>query len=61
MHRLGFEKFYIQGGDWGAVITANMAALFPEKLVIIVIEIFKRNDMLCIWLFQDNWFTLKHV
>ncbi|XP_043510382.1 juvenile hormone epoxide hydrolase 1-like [Frieseomelitta varia] len=33
MHRLGFEKFYIQGGDWGAAITANMAALFPEKII----------------------------
>ena len=33
MHRLGFEKFYIQGGDWGAVITANMAALFPEQVI----------------------------
>ena len=32
MHRLGFEKFYVQGGDWGALISANMAVLFPEKV-----------------------------
>ncbi|XP_071860145.1 juvenile hormone epoxide hydrolase 1 [Bombus fervidus] len=32
MHRLGFEKFYVQGGDWGSLISANMATLFPEKI-----------------------------
>ncbi|OAD56030.1 Juvenile hormone epoxide hydrolase 1 [Eufriesea mexicana] len=32
MQRLGFEKFYIQGGDWGSLIVANLAALFPEKV-----------------------------
>lgn len=31
MVRLGFEKFYTQGGDWGAILTAQMAALFPEQ------------------------------
>lgn len=31
MTRLGFEKYYVQGGDWGAVITSSMAALYPEK------------------------------
>ncbi|KOC61382.1 Juvenile hormone epoxide hydrolase 1, partial [Habropoda laboriosa] len=33
MQRLGFEKFYVQGGDWGSVIVSNMAALFPEKII----------------------------
>ncbi|KAL2728874.1 juvenile hormone epoxide hydrolase 1-like [Vespula squamosa] len=33
MTRLGFEKYYIQGGDWGAVITSSMAALYPEKIL----------------------------
>lgn len=33
MQRLGFEKFYVQGGDWGAIIASDMAVLFPEKLV----------------------------
>ncbi|XP_026672258.1 juvenile hormone epoxide hydrolase 1-like isoform X2 [Ceratina calcarata] len=32
MHRLGFEKFYVQGGDWGSLIGANMAALYPDKV-----------------------------
>ncbi|XP_044270184.1 juvenile hormone epoxide hydrolase 2-like [Tribolium madens] len=33
MNRLGFEKYYIQGGDWGAVIIQHMATLFPEKIL----------------------------
>lgn len=31
MQRLGFKNYYLQGGDWGAVITTHMAALFPER------------------------------
>ncbi|KAH8407406.1 hypothetical protein KR222_003361 [Zaprionus bogoriensis] len=31
MLRLGFEKFLIQGGDWGSLIGSNLAALFPEN------------------------------
>lgn len=31
MLRLGFNKFYTQGGDWGAIVTANMAAMFPQQ------------------------------
>jgi juvenile hormone epoxide hydrolase len=33
MNRLGFEKYYIQGGDWGAVILQNMATLFPKQVL----------------------------
>ncbi|KAI4471855.1 epoxide hydrolase 1-related [Holotrichia oblita] len=33
MHRLGFKKFYIQGGDWGALILSNMATVFPEEVL----------------------------
>lgn len=33
MHRIGFEKFYVQGGDWGGIITSNMATLFPEEIL----------------------------
>ncbi|XP_043463106.1 juvenile hormone epoxide hydrolase 1-like [Leptopilina heterotoma] len=33
MLRLGFNKFYTQGGDWGAIITANMAAMFPQHVL----------------------------
>jgi len=31
MERLGHEKFYVQGGDWGAVITEAISKLFPER------------------------------
>lgn len=31
MLRLGFDKFYTQGGDWGSVIVGQMAALFPQQ------------------------------
>ena len=31
MLRLGFEKFYTQGGDWGASISSNMARMFPQQ------------------------------
>ncbi|XP_043672403.1 juvenile hormone epoxide hydrolase 2-like [Vespula pensylvanica] len=28
-----YPQFYVQGGDWGAVITSSMAALYPEKII----------------------------
>lgn len=30
MERLGFDKFYLQGGDWGSLITTNMAQMKPD-------------------------------
>ncbi|KAJ8721329.1 hypothetical protein PYW07_002104 [Mythimna separata] len=33
MHRLGFEKFYVQGGDFGALIANNMVTLYPEEIL----------------------------
>ncbi|KAF7690053.1 hypothetical protein HF521_011857 [Silurus meridionalis] len=30
MKRLGFSQFYTQGGDWGSIITTNMAQLEPK-------------------------------
>jgi juvenile hormone epoxide hydrolase len=33
MNRLGFEEYYIQGGDWGAAILQNMATLFPRQVL----------------------------
>ncbi|XP_011558628.3 juvenile hormone epoxide hydrolase [Plutella xylostella] len=33
MKRLGHQRFYVQGGDWGAVIGAAMATLYPEEVV----------------------------
>ncbi|XP_048213525.1 epoxide hydrolase 1 [Perognathus longimembris pacificus] len=32
MLRLGFQKFYIQGGDWGSLICTNMAQLAPSHV-----------------------------
>lgn len=33
MLKLGFEKFYIQGGDWGSCIGGHMAILFPKNVL----------------------------
>lgn len=33
MERIGFKKFYVQGGDWGAVIASHMGTLFPKRYV----------------------------
>lgn len=33
MKRLGHEKFIYHGGDWGAVIGRDMAAVFPEAMI----------------------------
>ncbi|KAJ2947088.1 hypothetical protein O0L34_g16433 [Tuta absoluta] len=33
MHRLGFKRFYIQGGDWGGFIGSDIATLFPQEVL----------------------------
>jgi len=33
MKRLGYDRFVAQGGDWGAVITEQMALLKPKELL----------------------------
>lgn len=33
MERIGFKKFYAQGGDWGAIILSHMGTLFPKSLL----------------------------
>ncbi|XP_013138400.1 PREDICTED: juvenile hormone epoxide hydrolase-like [Papilio polytes] len=33
MHRLGFKKFYLQGGDWGSVVASALVTLFPEDVL----------------------------
>lgn len=33
MTRLGFSKFYIQGGDWGSLVGSTMASLYPSKVI----------------------------
>ncbi|GMR56750.1 hypothetical protein PMAYCL1PPCAC_26945 [Pristionchus mayeri] len=32
MQRVGHNKFYLQGGDWGAVITTQLARMYPESV-----------------------------
>ncbi|KFU84731.1 Epoxide hydrolase 1, partial [Chaetura pelagica] len=32
MNRLGFKKYYVQGGDWGSRITTNMAQMLPQSV-----------------------------
>ncbi|XP_023369665.1 epoxide hydrolase 1, partial [Otolemur garnettii] len=32
MLRLGFQEFYIQGGDWGSLICTNMAQMVPRRV-----------------------------
>lgn len=33
MLRLGYNKFFIQGGDWGSVIGAHIATLYPDNVL----------------------------
>lgn len=30
MNRLGHEKFYVHGSDWGAIVVSALATLFPQ-------------------------------
>jgi microsomal epoxide hydrolase len=32
MRRLGYERYGVQGGDWGAFIASRLAAQYPERL-----------------------------
>ncbi|NXF04739.1 HYEP hydrolase, partial [Smithornis capensis] len=32
MNRLGFKEYYLQGGDWGSLITTNMAQMLPQSV-----------------------------
>ncbi|KAK4877488.1 hypothetical protein RN001_009994 [Aquatica leii] len=33
MKRIGFDKFYVQGGDWGSIVVTDMAVLFPKNVL----------------------------
>jgi pimeloyl-ACP methyl ester carboxylesterase len=33
MGDLGYARFGVQGGDWGGIIAAHMAAVMPERLI----------------------------
>jgi microsomal epoxide hydrolase len=32
MDRLGYERYGVQGGDWGSLVSANMADLRPDRV-----------------------------
>jgi epoxide hydrolase len=32
MQTLGYERYGVQGGDWGSIISANMADLHPDRV-----------------------------
>ncbi|XP_041105998.1 epoxide hydrolase 1-like [Polyodon spathula] len=40
MQRLGFKEFYMQGGDWGGLITTNIAQMRPENVKGLHLNIF---------------------
>ncbi|KAK7901436.1 hypothetical protein WMY93_018205 [Mugilogobius chulae] len=45
MERLGFSQFYLQGGDWGSLITTNMSQMKPECVKGLHLNMFiTRND-----------------
>ncbi|XP_042908833.1 epoxide hydrolase 1 [Parasteatoda tepidariorum] len=33
MERIGYSKFYVQGGDWGSCIASLMARYYPERII----------------------------
>jgi epoxide hydrolase len=33
MERLGYDRYGVQGGDWGSLVSSNMADLFPARVV----------------------------
>lgn len=33
MKRLGFDQFYVQGGDWGSMVVKNLATLYPDDVL----------------------------
>ncbi|HEX4432559.1 MAG TPA: epoxide hydrolase, partial [Frankiaceae bacterium] len=33
MTALGYERFGLQGGDWGSIVSANLADLYPERVI----------------------------
>ena len=32
MLRLGFERFFVQGGDWGSAIANTMGTMYPDNV-----------------------------
>ncbi|XP_045618411.2 juvenile hormone epoxide hydrolase 1 [Procambarus clarkii] len=45
MKRLGFEQFYLQGGDWGGLIASNMATMYPDNILGVHLNMFMVNTL----------------
>ncbi|XP_048452689.1 epoxide hydrolase 1 [Rhincodon typus] len=45
MQRLGFDRFYVQGGDWGSLIATNMAQMKPQNVKGIHLNFFPNARM----------------
>ena len=45
MLRLGYEKFVVQGGDWGSHIVRGMAIRYPENVVAMHVNMFQTHRM----------------
>ena len=33
MHKLGYDRYFVQGGDWGALVVRSMGVLFPDRVM----------------------------
>lgn len=33
VHTLGYDKYYVQGGDWGAIVAALITNLDRENII----------------------------
>ena len=33
MAELGYERYGLQGGDWGSAVSANIADLYPDRVI----------------------------
>ncbi len=33
MNELGYERYGLQGGDWGSIVSTNLADLYPERVI----------------------------
>ncbi|XP_022660234.1 epoxide hydrolase 1-like [Varroa destructor] len=54
MSRIGYSKYYAQGGDWGAAIVNAMGVLYPDSLRGLHVNIVFQN-------YQNPWTLLKLI
>lgn len=45
MKRLGYDQFYVQGGDWGSVISSNMATMYPKHILGVHVNMMSSNTV----------------